>query len=102
LYPAADHGRARQRGVSPDTSTDTRQARLGAVPGSPRGSTRVQGNHVDAQWRPRDDGLVHTERGFVREVYAGLDAVLPLGEIGVELPLAEIYETLEFAPKPPE
>jgi hypothetical protein len=45
---------------------------------------------------------VHTERGFVREVYAGLDAVLPLGEMGVELPLAEIYETVEFAPEPPE
>ncbi len=37
-----------------------------------------------------------TESGFVREVYEGLDAVLPLGEIGVELPLAEVYETVEF------
>src|SRR5207302_3667058 len=36
-----------------------------------------------------------TESGFVREVYEGLDAVLPLGEIGVELPLGEIYETVE-------
>jgi Uma2 family endonuclease len=43
-----------------------------------------------------------TEGGFLREVYEGLEAVLPLGEIGVELPLAEIYETVEFAPEPEE
>jgi Uma2 family endonuclease len=40
-----------------------------------------------------------TETGFVREVYEGLDAVLPLGEIGIELPLAEVYEAVEFAPE---
>lgn len=43
-----------------------------------------------------------TESGFVREVYEGLGAVLPLGEIGIDLPLAEIYETVEFAPEPEE
>jgi Uma2 family endonuclease len=43
-----------------------------------------------------------TEGGFVREVFEGLDAVLPLGEIGVELPLAEVYEAVEFAPEPDE
>ena len=43
-----------------------------------------------------------TEGGFVREVYEGLDAILPLSEIGVDLPLAEIYETVEFAPDPEE
>jgi Uma2 family endonuclease len=43
-----------------------------------------------------------TEGGFVREVYEGLGAVLPLGEIGIDLPLAEIYETVEFAPEPEE
>jgi Uma2 family endonuclease len=43
-----------------------------------------------------------TESGFVREVYEGLDVILPLGEIGVDLPLAEIYETVEFAPEPEE
>jgi Uma2 family endonuclease len=43
-----------------------------------------------------------TESGFVREVHEGLDAVLPLGEIGIELPLAEIYETVEFATEPEE
>lgn len=40
-----------------------------------------------------------TEQGFVREVYEGLDAVLPLSEIEIELPLAEIYETVEFTPE---
>jgi Uma2 family endonuclease len=37
-----------------------------------------------------------TEKGFVREAYEGLDAVLPLGEIGIDLPLADIYETVQF------
>jgi Uma2 family endonuclease len=43
-----------------------------------------------------------TEGGFVREVFEGLDAVLSLGEIGIDLPLAEIYETVEFAPESEE
>ena len=33
-----------------------------------------------------------TATGFVREVFTGLAAVIPLGGIGTELPLAEIYE----------
>ena len=41
-----------------------------------------------------------TERGFVREVYQGLDAVIPLPEIEIELPLGEIYDGVEFAPEP--
>lgn len=40
-----------------------------------------------------------TEHGFVREVYEGLTAVLPLGEIETELPLAEIYDGVEFSPE---
>ena len=40
-----------------------------------------------------------TEQGFVREVYEGTDAVLPLPEIETELPLAEIYEGVEFTPE---
>jgi Uma2 family endonuclease len=40
-----------------------------------------------------------TEQGFIREVYEGLDAVLPLKEIDIELPLAEIYEGVEFTPE---
>ena len=38
--------------------------------------------------------------GFVREVYEGLDAVVPLGEIEIELPLREIYENVQFDPEP--
>ncbi len=43
-----------------------------------------------------------TEQGFVREVHEGLDAVLPLPEIDTELPLAEIYEAVEFPPEDDE
>jgi Uma2 family endonuclease len=39
------------------------------------------------------------ESGFVREVYQGLGAVIPLGEVGIELPLAEIYEDTELVPE---
>ena len=40
-----------------------------------------------------------TEQGFVREVYLGLDATLPLPEIEAELPLHEIYEGVVFSPE---
>jgi len=43
-----------------------------------------------------------TESGFVREVHEGLNIVLTLAEIGIDLPLAEIYETVEFTPEPDE
>jgi Uma2 family endonuclease len=43
--------------------------------------------------------LRRTEHGFVREVYAGLDAVVPLPEIEIELPLAEVYDGVEFVPE---
>jgi Uma2 family endonuclease len=43
-----------------------------------------------------------TDSGFVREVYQGLDAVIPLHEIGIDLPLAEIYDTVEFTPEAEE
>ncbi|MFL5241089.1 MAG: Uma2 family endonuclease [Gemmataceae bacterium] len=36
---------------------------------------------------------------FLREVYQGLDDVLPLSEIGIDLPLAEIYEAAAFMPE---
>ncbi|OYV96338.1 MAG: hypothetical protein B7Z73_00865, partial [Planctomycetia bacterium 21-64-5] len=41
-----------------------------------------------------------TEQGFVREVWQELDAVLPLPEIAIDLPLAEIYEAVEFRGEP--
>ncbi len=40
-----------------------------------------------------------TPSGFVREVHEGLAAVLPLSEIGTELPLSEIYDGVEFSPE---
>lgn len=43
-----------------------------------------------------------TEHGFVREVFQELDAVLPLPEIEMDLPLAEIYEAVEFIAEPQE
>jgi Uma2 family endonuclease len=43
-----------------------------------------------------------TEQGFVREVYEGLDAVIPLDEIEAALPLADIYDGVEFRPEPEE
>jgi Uma2 family endonuclease len=41
-----------------------------------------------------------TKAGFDREVYQGMDAVVPLGEIGIDLPLADIYDNVGFAPEP--
>lgn len=38
-----------------------------------------------------------TEQGFVGELYEGLNSVIPLPEIEIELPLAEIYDGVEFA-----
>jgi Uma2 family endonuclease len=43
--------------------------------------------------------LRRTKSGFIREVYEGLDAVVPLGEIGTELRLADIYEDVTFVPE---
>ncbi len=40
-----------------------------------------------------------SDAGFVREVHEGLDAVLALPEIGVTVPLAEIFEGVSFAPE---
>jgi len=37
-----------------------------------------------------------TDQGFVRQVLAGLDAAVPLPELGIELPLAEVFEGVEF------
>ena len=39
-----------------------------------------------------------TVHGFVREVYEGLEAVISLSEIDSQLPLAEMYEGVEFSP----
>lgn len=44
--------------------------------------------------------LRRTDNGFVREEHEGIDALLDLREIGIALPLAEIYETVELAAEP--
>jgi Uma2 family endonuclease len=48
--------------------------------------------------------VVHrrTEQGFLREVYAGNDEVIPLPEIETELPLAEIYDGVELTAEAPD
>ncbi len=54
----------------------------------------------------QDSALVtvfrRTATGFEREVHDGLKAVIPLREIETELPLAEIYEGVEFVPESDE
>jgi Uma2 family endonuclease len=51
---------------------------------------------------PGATALRRTEQGFVPEVYKGLDAVIPLPEIGVELPLLEVYESVNLLPEAAE
>jgi len=41
-----------------------------------------------------------TEEGFVCSTYVDLEAVIPLEMIDIELPLAEIYDRVEFVPEP--
>jgi Uma2 family endonuclease len=43
-----------------------------------------------------------TEQGFTREVYEGLDAVIPLREIETALPLAEAYDGVDILPESEE
>lgn len=40
-----------------------------------------------------------TAQGFVREVFSGRDAVIPLAEIETELPLAEVFDGVVFTPE---
>lgn len=42
-----------------------------------------------------------SERGFVREEYDGLDAVLPVPELKIELPLSEIFDGVDFRARAP-
>ena len=48
------------------------------------------------QDQPRVTAYHRGERGFEAVVYNGLDAVIPLEAIGVDLPLAEVYEGVSF------
>lgn len=40
------------------------------------------------------------EDGFARELYTEIGAIIPLGEIDTELPLADVYDSVEFSPEP--
>ena len=48
----------------------------------------------------QDSALVtsyrRTPHGFVAEVFSGLEVILPLPEVGIELPLADVFERVEF------
>ena len=46
--------------------------------------------------RPRVVVHRRTDNGFIAEAYEGVDAVIPLEAIEAELPLAELYERVEF------
>ena len=37
-----------------------------------------------------------TDKGFEREVYQGLSSIVPLPQLGIELPLSEIYEAVDI------
>jgi len=41
--------------------------------------------------------LRRNDSGFAREVYQGINAIVPIPELGMELPLNEVYETVDFA-----
>lgn len=51
------------------------------------------------QESPRIVTYRRTEQGFQPEVHEGLDAEVPLPEIGAVLPLAEVYEGVTFGPE---
>ncbi|QDU87484.1 hypothetical protein Pla175_08460 [Pirellulimonas nuda] len=55
---------------------------------------------VIEQEEPRVVAHRRVDQGFAREEHLGLDAVIPLPEIAAELPLAELYQRVEFSPEP--
>jgi hypothetical protein len=46
--------------------------------------------------RPRVVVHRRTDSGFIAEAYEGIDTAIPLPAIEAELPLAELYERVEF------
>jgi Uma2 family endonuclease len=45
--------------------------------------------------------VAHTrkEQGFVREIFKGPESIIDLPELDIELPLAEVYDAVEFIPE---
>jgi Uma2 family endonuclease len=50
------------------------------------------------QHQPSAIVMRRTEKGFLREVYEGLQAIIDLPELGCSLPLGEVYRNVEFTP----
>ena len=53
-------------------------------------------NPMSTEESPLVTRYYRTDAGFIQELHADLKSVIPLPEIGAELPLAEIYESGEF------
>lgn len=53
---------------------------------------------VPEQTHPAAIAFSRKDEDWVSEIVAGLDAMLTLPELGIELPLADLYEGIEFAP----
>lgn len=52
------------------------------------------------QERPSVTAWRRTDEGFIPEVHQGLESTVPLPEVGVALPLAEVYEDVKFTSEP--
>jgi Uma2 family endonuclease len=50
------------------------------------------------QHQPSAIVMRRTEKGFLREVYEGMQAIIDLPELGCSLPLSEVYRNVEFTP----
>ena len=48
------------------------------------------------QDQPAVEVFRRTPQGFATELYRGLDAVVPLPEVGAELALIDVYERIRF------
>jgi Uma2 family endonuclease len=81
-------------------SARTRRIDLGEKKDAYLALPSLQAYVVVEQESPSAVVFRRSEHGFVREEHRGLDGVIILGEIDAELPLAEVYDGVEFAPEP--
>jgi len=101
-YPPTDTFHDKPRVIFEVLSRSTRRIDLGEKKDAYQTIPSLGVYVVVEQDSPTVVAFRRTEAGFVREVYTGMDAVLPLPEIEVELPLADVYERVEFIPEPEE
>jgi len=52
------------------------------------------------QQEPTVVAFRRTDQGFIREIFQGLEAVIPIPELNLGLQLTDIYERVEFGPDP--